>query len=116
MKMRKKKKVSELSFAEYLIYKHGFFKAQKTLLFVACWLIVCEKLGRPPHTVDEYSDWWRKSRAQGFREQAMFRACTGMDTPTLIWQQVREDMAVQAEKKNAEKLARELGRYQFDLP
>lgn len=71
-----------------LITRFGFRKACRVMAFIAAWGIVCESLGRPPETVDEYSDWWKQSRATGFREQKEFRECfEGMDTPTPIWEQ-----------------------------
>ena len=112
----KRKLVSELSLVELMITRHGFLKARKTMMFVACWVIVCESLGREPETVDEYSDWWRKSRSTGFREQAVFRACTGLDTPTSIWLAARDQVADMAKRKQADKLARQLGTLRFPLP
>ena len=114
--MMKRKKVGEMSFVEVLITRHGFMKARKTLMFVACWMIVCEDLGRAPETVEEYCQWWKRSRAQGYREQATFRECVAMETPTPLWLAWREEVAVMAKKKQADKLARQVGTMRYELP
>ncbi len=51
----------------------GWRNGGHALTFMACWWITTRSLGRPPETIDEYSDWWKQSRAKGFREQAQFR-------------------------------------------
>ena len=69
--MRRKER--PMSMGQIAIQRMGFRKGGQALTFAVCWWIVTRKLGRPPETVDEYSDWWKQSRATGYREQAVFR-------------------------------------------
>lgn len=63
----------------------GPVKAYKACLFVASWGHCSKTLGRPPVNVDEYAEWWGKSRAMAFREQRLFReAFPHLDDPTAI--------------------------------
>jgi hypothetical protein len=72
----------------------GPVKAYKAALFIASWGHVTKNLGRPPVTVDEYADWWNKSRAMGFREQRLFReAFPHLETPTAICEWLEENDA-----------------------
>jgi hypothetical protein len=70
---------------ETVIVNVGAIRAYRVMLFISCWGICTQKLGRPPVNVEEYSDWWRMSRSQGFREQQLFRDALPMHrTPTDI--------------------------------
>lgn len=76
--------------AEVLAERVGFRGMIKVLSFIVAWGTVCEALGRPPETIDEYADWWKASRAKAFREQQLFReALPGHETPTLLWERAR---------------------------
>ena len=81
-----RKKQQTATLAAVLIDRFGFRKACRVMGFIAAWGIVCESLGRPPETIDEYSDWWKQSRAKGFREQKEFRECIALETPTPLWE------------------------------
>lgn len=60
-------------------------KAHRVVLFIASWGVCMRSLGRPPANIEEYSDWWAKSRATGYREQELFREALPMyATPTPI--------------------------------
>jgi len=63
----------------------GFRKTAKAMEFLAGWVIVWRDLGRPPHNVEEYADWWGMGVATGYREQAVWReAWPEYATPT-VW-------------------------------
>jgi hypothetical protein len=108
--MRPPKPKKEQSLSERLIRAHGFKTAMDVLTFIAAWCIVCESLGRPPETIDEYSDWWRQSRSTGFREQKVFRECMpGYDTPTSLWEDARSTYAAMFKRGKVTKVATTLG-------
>jgi hypothetical protein len=96
--------------AEQLIRGHGFKTAHQVMSFIAAWAICCEALGRAPESVDEYSDWWRQSRATGFREQQLFRQVMApMLTPTVFWESTRSTYSELFAKKNVVKVAAAIG-------
>lgn len=67
-------------------------RAHRVVVFIACWGICTRGLGRPPANIEEYSDWWAKSRATGFREQELFREALPMyTTPTPICEWLSAD-------------------------
>lgn len=61
----------------------GFRKTTKVMEFAAAWAVVTGQLGRPPKTIEEYSEWWGYSAATGYREQQVWReAWPEFSTPT----------------------------------
>lgn len=56
----------------YLTRTVGVRKAYRVVAFVVAWEIARTELG-DEMTVDEYADYWKVSRATGFREQQAFR-------------------------------------------
>lgn len=50
----------------------SYVRAAKVHAFITAWAIVRRDLGRDP-SIEEYAEWWRMSRRQGFYEQARFR-------------------------------------------
>lgn len=66
-------------------------KAHRVVLYIACWGVCSKKLGRPPVNVEEYADWWNKTRATAYREQQLFREALPMhETPTAICEWLQE--------------------------
>jgi hypothetical protein len=64
----------------------GLRKAFSVGLFIAVWRVFTVANGRPPATVDEFAKWCNISRAQAFRDQALFReAFPDFSTPTEVW-------------------------------
>lgn len=85
---KKQKRESLMTIA---VQRVGPVQAYKALVFATCWGHCTKKLGRPPVTVDEYADWWNKSRAMGFREQRVFRdAFPEHETPTALCAWIEE--------------------------
>lgn len=78
------------SLAEQIARRVGLRKTFKVLLFITAWGVVYEDLGRAPVSIEEYSDWWKASRAKSFREQQLFReALPNEDTPTRLYELAR---------------------------
>ena len=71
------------------IRAHGLTNVTRALAFTAAWSIAAESLGHEP-TLQEYQEWWNASRRTTFREQAAFRAVTGLDDPAPIWRRACE--------------------------
>jgi hypothetical protein len=72
-----------VSLFELLRRRVGFRRAVQVLEFMVAWDIARRSLhGREPLTLDEYADWWKRTRSTAFREQARFReALPGETTP-----------------------------------
>ena len=76
--------------AEQIAQRVGVLKMYKVLLFMTSWGVVYEALGRAPVSIEEYSDWWKASRAKSFREQQLFReALPDEETPTRLYELAR---------------------------
>lgn len=65
-----------------MVLRVGWRKTYQSSVFMACWWITGDSLGRPPRNVAEYSTWWGQSESKSYRELAVFRAATGYDNPT----------------------------------
>lgn len=62
----------------------GARKGARVGAFIAAWGICRDDLGRLP-TVEEYAEYWKQSRASGYREQQRFRAAfPEFETPDAI--------------------------------
>ena len=81
--------------AEQIAQRVGVLKMYKVLLFMTSWGVVYEALGRAPVSIEEYSDWWKASRAKSFREQQLFReALPDEETPTRLYELARAYVVV----------------------
>lgn len=72
-----------------LIQKFGYMRVQRATNFVAAWAYAEAKLGYPPRMAD-YIRFWEANHSTAYREQADFRAITGLDTPAPLVEALRE--------------------------
>ena len=83
--MGTKKRTKKEHLAAVVIGNVGPMRAYRVMVYIASWGIATKKLGHPPVNVEEYADWWHKTRATAYREQELFREALPMHkTPTAI--------------------------------
>lgn len=76
----------------------GFWNAGRVLVYIVAWGITTDKLGRPPESVEEYSQFWGQSERTSYRELASFRkGLPGEVDPSRIWELVRAEVPADAE-------------------
>jgi hypothetical protein len=83
--MTKEQDKRQKHLANTIVGNVGALKAFRVMMFISCWGMAMKGLGRAPENIEEYSTWWEKSRATGYREQELFREALPMyETPTPI--------------------------------
>lgn len=85
--MGKRRKLSDDPMVQ-AIQRHGWATLRRAVTFAAAWAVVAESLGREP-SLEEYREWWAASERTTYREQAAFRAVTGLDDPAPIYRQAK---------------------------
>jgi hypothetical protein len=62
----------------YAYLSGGIREATRACTFLASWLIAREGLKHWPESIEEYCEWWKQSRASGYRELEAFKLCFPM--------------------------------------
>lgn len=93
-----------------LLRTGGVRKGYRAGLYLSCWLLSSERVGHE-QTLEEYGEWWKKSRATCYRERGYLAASLpkGVEVEAVehaLWQHIqsqKEDR--KAARNEAEALA-----------